>query len=201
MWFSQQKWPLTISPILGGYALTTFERFRVMWELTVPQKKSPVQGGPLLYSYKWSYNPYKYGYNLSYPFLRPVIGVITPFTTSRGPPCRMARWFIVMVHVESNMPVPWMLWDWFTNRWTESHGFLGRWKKGAYKHASVGLAFATWTFDFRKEPFKLLGCLNNSPNLVMSFPGKDWRLPFHFQLRAPLPAHKDKYVNAKKKHG
>ena len=32
----------------------------------------------------------------------------------------------------------------------------------------------------------------------MSFPGKDWRLPFHFQLRAPLPAHKDKYVNAKK---
>ena len=32
--------------------------------------------------YKWSYNPYKYGYNPSYPFLRPVIGVIT-----RGPPC------------------------------------------------------------------------------------------------------------------
>ena len=129
---------------------------------------------------------YKYGYNLSYPFLRPVIGVITPFTTSRGPPCRMARWFIFMVHVESNMPVPWMLWDWFTNRWTESHGFLGRWKKGAYKHASVGFAFATWTFDFRKEPFKLLGCLNNSPNLVICFfPGKDWRLPFHFQLFLP----------------
>ena len=39
--------------------------------------------GPLT-SYKWSYyNPYKYGYNPSCPFIR----VITPFITSRGPPC------------------------------------------------------------------------------------------------------------------
>ena len=157
-----------------------------MWELTVPQKKSPVQGGaPYYIAINGVITPINTVITSVTHFLRPVIGVITPFTTSRGPPCRMARWFIVMVHVESNMPVPWMLWDWFTNRWTESHGFLGRWKKGAYKHASVGLAFATWTFDFRKEPFKLLGCLNNSPNLVMFFPGKDWRLPFHFQLFLP----------------
>ena len=35
-------------------------------------------------SYKWSYNP-------GYPVIRPFIGVITPFITSRGPPCRYLR--------------------------------------------------------------------------------------------------------------
>ena len=41
--------------------------------------KKGVQGGPPA-SYKWSYNP-------SYPVIRPFIGAITPFITSRGPPC------------------------------------------------------------------------------------------------------------------
>ena len=35
--------------------------------------------------YKWSYNPHKEGYNPSYPFIRPIIRVITPCITSRGP--------------------------------------------------------------------------------------------------------------------
>ena len=39
-----------------------------------------LQGGPPS-SYKW-------GYNSSYPFIRPFIGAITLFITSRGPPCR-----------------------------------------------------------------------------------------------------------------
>ena len=45
-----------------------------------------VQGGPLP-SYKWSYKSIYRGYNPSYPFIRPFIGVITPFITGRGPPC------------------------------------------------------------------------------------------------------------------
>ena len=40
-----------------------------------------LQGGPPS-SYKW-------GYNSSYPFIRPFIGAITLFITSRGPPCRV----------------------------------------------------------------------------------------------------------------
>ena len=43
--------------------------------------QSPMQGGPPS-SYKW-------GYNSSYPFIRPFIGAITLFITSRGPPCGM----------------------------------------------------------------------------------------------------------------
>ena len=40
-------------------------------------------------SYKWSYgNPVSGVYNPSCPCIRPFILVITPFRTSRGPPCR-----------------------------------------------------------------------------------------------------------------
>ena len=45
-----------------------------------------VQGGPLP-SYKWSYKSIYRGYNPSYPFIRPFIGVITLLITSKGPPC------------------------------------------------------------------------------------------------------------------
>ena len=40
-------------------------------------------------SYKWSYNSYKKGYNSSYQFMRPFIGVITNFIYNwfLGPPC------------------------------------------------------------------------------------------------------------------
>ena len=44
------------------------------------------QGGPPT-SYNWGYNSTYKGYNHSYLFIRPFIGVITPFITSRGPPC------------------------------------------------------------------------------------------------------------------
>ena len=40
-------------------------------------------------SYKWGYSSYKYGYNFIYPFIRPFIGLITPFITGSGPPCRI----------------------------------------------------------------------------------------------------------------
>ena len=52
---------------------------------------------PILYTHtrwapiscKWGYNSYKYGYNFIYPFIRPFIGLITPFITGSGPPCRI----------------------------------------------------------------------------------------------------------------
>ena len=40
-------------------------------------------------SYKMGYNSYNWGYNPSYPIIRPFIGVITPFISGRGPPCRI----------------------------------------------------------------------------------------------------------------
>ena len=36
-------------------------------------------------SYKWGYEPDKSGYNLSYPFIGPFIGLLFPFITRRGP--------------------------------------------------------------------------------------------------------------------
>ena len=45
-----------------------------------------IQGGPPT-SYKYGYNSSYRGYNPSYPFIRPLIGVTTPFITSRGPSC------------------------------------------------------------------------------------------------------------------
>ena len=47
---------------------------------------SPTRWAPT--GYKWTYNPICMGYNPSYPFIKPLIRVITPFATSRGPPCR-----------------------------------------------------------------------------------------------------------------
>ena len=54
-----------------------------------PLIQSPLilQGGPPS-SYKWGYNSIYKGYNSSYPFIRPFIGVITLFITCRGPPCK-----------------------------------------------------------------------------------------------------------------
>ncbi len=46
----------------------------------------PLQGGPPT-SYKYGYNSTYRGYNPSYPIIRRFIRVITPFITSRGPPC------------------------------------------------------------------------------------------------------------------
>ena len=47
--------------------------------LSGPQTKK-LQGGPRHQLYKWgSYDPYKLDCNPSYPFIRPFIGVITPF--------------------------------------------------------------------------------------------------------------------------
>ena len=37
-----------------------------------------------LASHKWSYNPYKKGYNPSYPFISGQLGVITPLITDDG---------------------------------------------------------------------------------------------------------------------
>ena len=42
-----------------------------------------LQGGPLLYSYKWSYNPYKWPYKWVTGVITLFIGVITPFITGR----------------------------------------------------------------------------------------------------------------------
>ena len=53
---------------------------------------------------RWAYNFYKWDYNLSYPFKRPFIGVIIPFMTSRGPPCRILDKF-TRVFNESNIPI------------------------------------------------------------------------------------------------
>ena len=47
-----------------------------------------IQGGPPT-SYKYGYNSTYRDYNPSYPITRPFIGFITPFITSRGPPCRL----------------------------------------------------------------------------------------------------------------
>ena len=47
---------------------------------------SPLQGGPPT-SFNWVYNSYNLGYKNSEPFIRPFIGVITPFVSGRGPPC------------------------------------------------------------------------------------------------------------------
>ena len=38
-------------------------------------------------SLKWSCHPCNYGFNPSYPFIMPFIGVSTPFITGGGPPC------------------------------------------------------------------------------------------------------------------
>ena len=46
-----------------------------------------VQGGPGT-SYKWGYNPYKWPYKCATEVITLLVGVITPFVTSRGPPCR-----------------------------------------------------------------------------------------------------------------
>ena len=57
------------------------------WDQCGPhQRQKLLQGGPPT-SYKSSYNSTYRGYNPSYPFIRPFIGVITPFITNRGPPC------------------------------------------------------------------------------------------------------------------
>ncbi len=51
-----------------------------------------VEGGPPT-SYKYGYKSTYRGYNPSYPIRRPFIRVITPFITSRGPPCRVNKGF------------------------------------------------------------------------------------------------------------
>ena len=38
-------------------------------------------------SYKWGYNPYKWPYKWATGVVTPLIGVITPFITGRGPSC------------------------------------------------------------------------------------------------------------------
>ena len=43
-----------------------------------------LQGGPPA-SYKWSYKPYKWPYKWATGVITLLIGVITPFITSRGP--------------------------------------------------------------------------------------------------------------------
>ena len=48
-------------------------------------------------SYKWSYNAIDRGYNPNYPFIKPFIGVISPFRTGRGPPCRVSGWKLVTI--------------------------------------------------------------------------------------------------------
>ena len=42
-----------------------------------------------LFSYKWGYNPYKWPYKWVTEVITLLIGVITPFRTGRGPPCRV----------------------------------------------------------------------------------------------------------------
>ena len=39
-------------------------------------------------SYKWDYNHYKWPYKWVAGVIAPISGVMTPFITSRGPPCR-----------------------------------------------------------------------------------------------------------------
>ena len=41
--------------------------------------------------YKWSYNPYKWPYKWVNGVITLLIGVKTPFTTGRGPPCKKSR--------------------------------------------------------------------------------------------------------------
>ena len=45
----------------------------------------PLKGGPLPVVSNYSYKSTYRGYNPIFPFLRPFIGVITPFITGRGP--------------------------------------------------------------------------------------------------------------------
>ena len=58
-------------------------------EVSGPKKKNNnrlLQGGPLT-NYKWVYKPYKWPYKWVTGVITLLIGVITPFITSRGPPC------------------------------------------------------------------------------------------------------------------
>ena len=52
-------------------------------------------------SCRWGSNSYKEGYNPSCLFIQPFMGVITPFISSRGPPCR-SDWFGFSTSVPPN---------------------------------------------------------------------------------------------------
>ena len=92
--------PLYTANIPRGWFWSLFMCARVDQHLILgmiipPEKKKEffelvisLQGGPLP-SYKWSYKSIYRGYNPSYPVTSPFIGVITPFITGRGPPCRL----------------------------------------------------------------------------------------------------------------
>ena len=56
--------------------------------------KYSIQGGPLSII-NGGYNFHKWGYNSSYPCIRPFIEVITPFITGRGPPCMFLLCFFL----------------------------------------------------------------------------------------------------------
>ena len=53
-------------------------------------------------NYKWTYNPYKWPYSWVTGVITPLIVVITPVTTGRGPPCRwqMVSWFTANLTLE-----------------------------------------------------------------------------------------------------
>ncbi len=88
-----------------------------LWLLLIAYPSHPIIGrykvGP---SQLWMelWGPYKQGYSPSYPFIMPFKGVIyiTPFITSRGPPCRCIHhgglWvFVSVTGLHSDSPI-WM---------------------------------------------------------------------------------------------
>ena len=74
-----QKLKYIFGWIVGCYIICPY--------LPVNQKGSPIKWDPT--SYKWSYNPYKWPSKWATGVITLVIGIINPFITGRGPPCRV----------------------------------------------------------------------------------------------------------------